>query len=366
MDVMRETASGLQSRRNFVKLLAAIGASSFFAGDSSQAQSAPAQGRPIDVHFHYMSPNFHAALSRRNAVTPVANNLDRFKDPSADKLLEQMDQGGVGTAMLSPYVGNTGFWFGDVEEARRLARDLNEWATTTLVNGRKGRFGLFAALPMPDVEGTLREIDYAFNTLKVDGVAMTTSYANKYLGDESFAPVFEALDRHHAVVYTHPLQPDCCRSPLPGVAPQTLEYPTDTARTTLSLIQGNAAARTPNVRFIFSHAGGTLVGLAQRILGAQVTAASLAKPTEPNSRLHHVRRFYYDTAGSANPIQMGSLKLLVPASQIVLGTDFPLLNLKETVDALQTSGFTPDELRGVYRGNAFKMLPDYTQQRLAS
>jgi predicted TIM-barrel fold metal-dependent hydrolase len=353
-------------RRHFIKGLAALGASSVFAGDALRAQRSDAPGRPIDVHFHYMSPNFHAAISRRNAVTPVANNLDRFKDPSADKLLEQMDQAGIGTAMLSPYVGNTGFWFGDVEEARRLARDLNEWSTQTLVNGHKGRFGLFAALPMPDVEGTLREIDYAFNTLKVDGVAMTTNYGNKYLGDESFAPVFDALNAHNAVVYTHPVQADCCRSPLPGVGPQTLEYPTDTARTILSVIQGKGAARTPNVRYIFSHAGGTIVSLAQRILGAQVTAASLAQPTEPNSRLHHIRRFYYDTAGSANPVQMGSLKLLVPASQIVLGSDFPLLNLKETVDALQTSGFTPNELRGVYRDNALRMLPGHAQLRLGS
>src|SRR5437016_13721834 len=107
-----------------------------------------------------------------------------------------------------------------------------------------------------------------------------------------------------------------------GVSAQTLEYPTDTTRIIMSLIVSNTATRCPNIKFIFSHAGGTLVSIAQRFLGNQVTADGLAKPVENNSRLYHVRRFYYDTAGSANPIQIQSLKLLVPTSQIVFGTDF--------------------------------------------
>ena len=76
----------------------------------------------------------------------------------------------------------------------------------------------------------------------------------------------------------------------------------------------NAATRFPDVQFIFSHAGGTLVSIAQRILGNEVSAEGLAKPPEKDSRLYHVRRFHYDTAGSANRVQLQALKLLVPAS----------------------------------------------------
>ena len=63
----------------------------------------------------------------------------------------------------------------------------------------------------------------------------------------------------------------------------------------------------PGVRFIFSHAGGTLVSIAQRILGNEVTSEALDKLVENNLRLYHVRRFHYDTAGLAVPVQLQSL-----------------------------------------------------------
>jgi predicted TIM-barrel fold metal-dependent hydrolase len=269
-----------------------------------------------------------------------------------------MDKAGVSTAMVS--ITAPGVWFGDVAEARRAAREMNEYAAARMTGAYKGRFGLFAVLPLPDVEGSLREIEYAFETLKADGVGLLTSYEDKWLGDAAFAPVFDELNRRKAVVYTHPQEAACCRYSITGVTPQTLEYPTDTTRTLMSLIVSNTATRCPGITFVFSHAGGTLVSIAGRFLGAaSVTADALAKPPEANSRLAQVRRFYYDTAGSANPVQIQSLKLLVPASQIVFGTDFPFANPAATVTGLAGSGLTPAELTGVYRGNTLKFLPKY-------
>jgi predicted TIM-barrel fold metal-dependent hydrolase len=151
---------------------------------------------------------------------------------------------------------------------------------------------------------------------------------------------------------------------LPGIGPQTLEYPTDTTRAIMNLLLGDAATRYPDVQFVFSHAGGTLVSIAQRILGDQATADGLAKPVEANSRLHHLRRFCYDTAGSANPIQLQALKLLVPASQMVFGTDFPFATLGGTVTGVQTSGLSGEEQRGVYRDNVLRILPPHTRARI--
>jgi predicted TIM-barrel fold metal-dependent hydrolase len=342
------------SRREFLKGLAVTGAGALLASGPARGQSPAA--RRIDVHQHFVSPDYLALLTRKNASSPVPG-FNAWKGYAPERNLAEMDKAGVATAMLSQTA--PGVWFGDVNEARRAARDMNEYAAAKMVGNFKGRFGLFAVLPLPDVEGSLREIEYAFDTLKVEGVGLLTSYEDKWLGDAQFAPVFDELNRRKAVVYTHPLEANCCRYSITGVTPQTLEYPTDTTRTIMSLIVSNTATRCPDIKFIFSHAGGTIVSIAGRFLGNAVTAENLAKPTEANSRMHHIRRFYYDTAGSANAVQMQSLKLLVPASQIVFGTDFPFANPAATVAGLETSGFSTEELRGIYRENALKVLPRY-------
>src|SRR5262245_3459172 len=333
-------------RRDFVKGLVALGASTFFQTPAPQTR------RVLDVHQHFSSPAYFELLTKKNAIT-----VNQFRNYTPSRNLEEMDKAGVATAMLSPTA--PAVWFGDVQEARAAARELNEYAAAKMVGEYKGRFGLFATLPMPDVDGTLKEIEYAYDTLKVDGVAFLTSYDNKWLGDKTFDPIFDELNRRNAVVYTHPLEASCCKNPIAGVTAQTLEYPTDTTRIIMNLIVSNTATRCPNIKFIFSHAGGTLVSIAQRFLGNQVTADGLSKPVEANSRLFHVRRFFYDTAGSANPIQLQSLKLLVPASQIVFGTDFPFGNVGATVAGVQSSGLTPAELQGVFRDNAARFLPKY-------
>jgi predicted TIM-barrel fold metal-dependent hydrolase len=354
------TSNSMQDRRQFIKTIGAAGAAALLPGAAAtSARQASAPPRIVDVHHHYASPNYIASLAARN----VGNNLDRFKDDGPEKHLAEMDKAGVGTAMLSQY---SGFWFGDVNQARRDAREVNEWAAAKMVAPHRNRFGLFAALPLPDADGSLREIEYAFDTLKADGVSLITSYDGKWLGDRSFDPVFEELNRRKAVVFTHPLEPACCRNPLQGVGPTTLEYPTDTTRAIVNLLVSNAATRYPDVRFIFSHAGGTLVSIAQRILADQVTAQGLATPPEKDSRLYHVRRFHYDTAGSANPVQLQALKLLVPASQIVFGTDTPLASMAGTVAGVQTSGLTAGEQRGIYRDNLLQILPDHTRARIGS
>ena len=356
----RSSAMGRPDRRDFMKGLAAVGAAAVLPGVTSvAARQATAGGsaRVIDIHHHYASPSYLASL----AASGAGNNLDRFREDTPEKHIAVMDEAGIATAMLVQY---SGFWFGDVNQARSDAREVNEWGAATMVEAYPRRFGLFASLPLPDVEGSLREIEYAFDTLNADGVSIITSYDDKWLGDASFDPVFEELNRRRAVVFAHPLEPSCCRNPLEGVGPTTLEYPTDTTRAIINLLVGGAATRYPDVQFMFSHAGGTLVAIAQRILGDQATAEGLAQPVEVDSRLHHVRRFYYDTAGSANPIQLQALKLLVPASQMVLGTDFPFATLAGTVAGVQTSGLTDEEQRGIYRDNILRILPEHTRARI--
>ena len=187
-----------------------------------------------------------------------------------------------------------------------------------------------------------------------------TSYGRQWLGDDGFDPVFAELNRRGAAVYSHPVDAPCCHNLLPRTGPQVVEYNTDTSRAIWNLINDGTdpatglpitagdvdsatlskAARFGNINFIWSHAGGSLLGLVGRFLGRGARAESLGRTPPSNSRLHHLRRFYYDTAGSTNPIQMQGLKALVGISQIVLGSDFPFGPITNTVEGLQNAGLT--------------------------
>src|SRR5262249_38511059 len=202
-------------------------------------------------------------------------------------------------------------------ETRSMSRRENEYGAK-MVSDYKGRFGLFAVLPLPEVEASLREIEYAFDTLKAEGVGLLSNWGNKWLGDESFKPVLDELNRRNAIVYTRGAAPGCCGgSCVPGVPETTIEYNPDVSRTIVSLISSGTASRTPNIRYILSHGGGTITALTGRFLGNEATAENLAGTPKPDSRLYHLRRFYYHTPAAANPINNHSLKMIFgPATKV--------------------------------------------------
>lgn len=354
------------SRRNFLN--GALGAAALSAAGVPTLQGQNANRRVIDCHHHFMAPGYVKALASkegqyRQGFTPYFN-LGVLKTYSPAKDVELMDQEGVATCMLS--CTTPGIWFGDPAESAALARELNEYAAK-MMSDYKGRFGLFALLPLPTVDASLKEIAYALDVLKADGVGIMTSYGNRWLGDPTFRPIFDELNRRKAIVYTHPIDAPCCSGVLPGVNPTTIEYNTDTSRTIYSLITPDAnatvpAARYPDIKFIFSHAGGTMTSLIERFgVGAPDTINdALTSPAAPNSRLYHLQRFYYDTAQSVNVVQMKGLKTIAGASQIIFGTDYPFQTATRTLKGLDQCGFTTSELQAIHRGTAVKLLPKYS------
>lgn len=359
---MNARASGIFRRGFFASLGAAGG---FLAARSLWPQTS--NPRRLDLHHHYASPKFKALLAEAQR-----QGWETFQPYDPHKAIEEMDKGGVATAFLS--VTTPGLWTGDDfgrerDRAIALARDMNEYGAR-LGGDHKGRFGLFAALPLPDIDASLKEIAYAFDTLHADGIGVLTSYGNHWLGEKMFEPVFDELNRRNAVVFVHPTDAPCCRN-LANANPATFEWLADTARCILSMIAGDPravgsrggaepspASRYANCQFIWSHGGGALIGVASRVVGT-VTEKDLAGTPAVNSRLYHVRRFFYDTAGSANPILMQGIARLAGASQIVFGTDYPFGNASVLAGGMRSVGFTAEQLRAIDRENALRILPKY-------
>ena len=355
-----------RSRRDFLSILVAGGACALLPQQRLFAQNT-AKPRLINVHHHLTAPAYVKFLTD--------NKVREFPIKNAAESIEDMDRAGVTIALCSTI--GPGIWFGNIADTRRLAREINEYAAKT-VSDYPGRLGMFTMLPLPDIEGSLKEIEYGFEKLNADGVYMYTNwggkslYGDKYLGDPVLGPIYEELNRRKAVVYTHPKDAACCEAILPNVNGATIEYPTDTARTIASLLYSGTANKYPDVKFIFSHGGGALPGIIGRIAGASASylqdggtlregaPAPRTTPAMPKGPLYELQKFYYDTSSAVNPIGVGGLRKMVPISQIVFGADFPFVVTAEQVKLLnECRVFNAAELKAIYSENVGALLPRY-------
>lgn len=338
----------LDRRRFLIGAAASLGVMAtgrWNAAASSQA-AAPGGRVRIDIHHHFAPPAWIAEVKGRPLLQPANTKWTPAQS------IEDLDRGATAAAVIS--VTNPGLWFGDNAATARLARACNDYGAR-LVQDHPMRFGLFAAMPLPDVDATLKEIEHAFDTLKADGVGLFTSYGDTWLGNPAFRPVMEELNRRRAVVHVHPTAANCCRNLGYGVAPGTIEYGTDTTRAIIGVTFSGDAARFRDIRFIWSHAGGSAPFLAGRIEGGSANA----KDRMPNGFIAEARKFFYDTAGAANRGAMAALLELVPPAQILFGTDFPPggNNLQVARLLAELKLFDEQAMRAIDRDNAVRLLP---------
>jgi predicted TIM-barrel fold metal-dependent hydrolase len=347
--------SALQ-RREFLKSLTLAGAGTLLCGNRLMAQSrVPAPDvKParIDVHHHILPPPY--MLRARDRVLEISDrDHSALLNWTPARAVEEMDRAGIATAITS--LSLPGVWFGGVEAARALARTCNEYAAQ-MVKDYPGRFGWFAAVPLPDTDGSLRELAYALDILRADGIGLVSNYDDKWPGDPAFAPVFEELNRRRAVVFIHPTAPSCCSHLMPGIAASTIEFLFDTSRAILSLLVSGTFSRFPDIRFIFCHAGGTMPVLAARANAFVERHQDIAErvPTGVPSEL---KKLFYDVANSVNPSSMAALTNLVPMSQLLFGSDFPYVPCTVTANGLDRFGLSARDLSAVNRENAVRLFP---------
>ena len=303
-----------------------------------------ANRRWIDVHHHIAPPDY---VAQGGAGVGAA-----LKSWSLAKSLEDLQQGGIATAIVS--VTQLAKHIASDEQRRRLARSCNDYAAK-LVADHRGRFGMFTVLPLPDIDGTLKEIEYGLDVLKADGVGMYTCYHDKWMGDPAFDPVFAELNRRKAVIYVHPSVPDCCLNLMPGVADSAIEFGTDTTRAITRMVFTGASRRFRDLRVIWSHAGGTMPYLIERF--TRMAEMKQYQPLVPEGFLPEARRFFYDTAQVANHTTLTCAREVVPDEHFVFGSDFPYRTAGEHVIALEACGVVDGaQLDAIARGNAVKLL----------
>ena len=343
-----DSCQSICSRREWLRGAGAL----LVAGGAGLSGPLPAAtGGTIDLHHHILPPAYLAA--RREQWRRISVGFPAASDWTPRRSIDEMDRNGVATAVAS--ISVPGVWNGVAGEAAALARTCNEY-TAQLKRDYPGRFGHFAVMPLPQIDSSLKELEYALDALHADGVVLYTNYADRYLGDPVFVPFLQELNRRNVVAFVHPTTASCCTNLLPNVGPAILEFPSDTGRTVSSLLWSGSLSRFPNIRFIFSHGGGTVPMVAERIaLWADVHPD--IKALLPNGPMHELRRLHVDVAFAANPVAFAAMRKLFSVNNIVFGTDFPFSSAGTIHRALRSLDLEEAEIAAICRGNALSLLP---------
>ncbi len=307
----------------------------------------------IDVHQHILPPDYVSALDKLGITSSGGRPLPEWDIQSS---LTLMDRYEIATAITS--ISEPGIYFGDVTFMPDLASRCNEFSAQ-LIHDHPQRFGALAILPLPDVDAALRELEYALDTLKLDGVVLLSSVGGRYPGDPLFDELFTELNRRKAVVFLHPAVPAINHELKLDLPPFLIEFVFDTTRAVTNLIYSGTLERCPDIRFIVAHAGGTVPYLVYRISLGQIML-----PGAPQGVMTYLKQFYYDIALSANPYTLRSLQELVDASHILFGSDYPFapeVVTGFTAHGIQNyNGFDEQARKAIARESALALFPRFT------
>jgi predicted TIM-barrel fold metal-dependent hydrolase len=331
------------------------------ARSQASRNKAKAHSGTVDVHHHFY-PRFlmdawaAASLEGDWAAYKKLFMGSPYNQWSPDSAVDLLDQAGIATAVLSLPAGTVGFLKGEAQIG--MIRQVNDYATR-LRQDRPGRFGLFALLPMPDVAASLAEITRAMDDLGATGIALMTSYGNRWLGHPDFVPVLEELNRRKAVVHVHPKAPTCCTNLVqsnPWAESSLLEFPFDSGRTIFDLLQSGALVRFPDIRWIFSHLGGVIPMLAGRLRDVGPGFWRDLETVAPKGIDHEFRRLRYDTAASAYEPSMRAALAYFPVENLHFGTDHPHYDLMQTVDHFRGLKLSSSQRSAILSGNSRRLM----------
>ena len=308
----------------------------------------------IDVHHHLIPKFYRKALTAQNIKASGGFPLPVWSSRQSQGLMNNF---GIGTAILS--ISSPGVHFGDDAAARYLSRECNEYCAK-VISDNPSRFGAFAVIPLPDVNGSLKEAAYALDTLKLDGVVMLASQSDgTFLGDNKYDELLAELDKRKTVVFIHPTTHPTSKELQLNIPEGFIEFPFDTSRAAFNLVWTGAAERYSNIRYIFSHAGGTVPFLAGRF--SLLDYDHRFRKRAPLGAMAYLKRFYYDLALSANPYALRSLQELVGPEQVLYGSDHPFANsylVSSGIDFINKyDGYSDEDRKLILRSNALKLFP---------
>ncbi len=337
------------NRRSFLRVAGLTGLA-LSTGNALAANSSEQQDYKIDVHHHIIPPIYTNALAK---IGITETNGAPFPKWSPEQSINMMDRNGINAAITS--ISAPGIYFGNSAFTADLAKRCNDYSAN-LVAKYPTRFGAFAVLPLPDIDAALKAIEYALDSLKLDGVVLLTNINGQYIGNPDFYDVYEELNIRKATVYVHPTEPAKGKFPDMPLPPSFLEFMFDTTRAVATMVQYRTMERFPGIRFIVSHAGGAAPYLTWKM-------SLIARYSYGNDSnvIRNLQSLYYDTALSTSVYSLDCLQKLVGSSHILFGSDYPfapeIVTSNSIFDLKSYQGFDDKGRMSVNSGNALNLFP---------
>ncbi|NKQ54403.1 amidohydrolase [Amycolatopsis sp. K13G38] len=269
----------------------------------------------VDVHAHYTTADYIADAKAAGHAMPDGMPAGYWPSWTPEAHVELMDRCGIGKSYLS--MSSPGVHFGDDAAAHELARRVNDAGADAKATYPE-RFGLFASLPMPDVDGTLDELTRAFDDLDADGVIVMSNANGTYFGSLASRPILEELDRRNAVVFLHPTSPPGYQLVDQGWPRPMIEFFFDTARAVVSYVANGFTDEFSNIKLIIPHMGGVIPLLTMRV-EAFLQGGGRAQSRTVQELLGD---FYFDLASNIGPEHVAALNSITGPDKILFGSDY--------------------------------------------
>lgn len=322
----------------------------------------------IDVHHHIFPKEYVDALKEAGVKKTYGVDFPKW---TVETSFKKMKENGIQIAVLS--ISTPGVYFKGVEFPKGFSENLARMTNNIIAEAKDKypeRFGGFATIPMLNQKAAVEELNYAMDTLQLDGVCLMTNYGGKYLGDKYFEPIFKELNKRKAVVYIHPTDPGDDHDFEMDFPNALIEAPFDTTRAVANLMYNGVLDRYPNIRYILSHGGGTIPYIAWRLAGIEYGQKGKRTPIirtfydflvngEPTTGLRHLKNMYYDTAHVSGEYGVKTLQLFAGSEHIVFGTDLCISKLAPiiTKNLNKNGDFTDEEYRQMSYENSLKLFP---------
>lgn len=309
-----------------------------------------------DIH-HHIVPDFY--IEEMKSMGMAEFNTLKWPKWNPESSLKMMEAFQIEKAFVS--ISAPGTFFKDVSYSEKLSRRCNEYIAK-MVRDYPGRFGGFASVALPDVTSALREVEYALDVLKLDGISLMSNVKGKYLGNENYGEFYDELNKRNTIIYIHP-------NGIAGKEDHQFLNPlylwqNDTTRTIIDFIKSGYHKEYPNIRWILPHGGGILAPLYRTIIQSM-------KSKNPNieAELEQWKsQIFLDTASKAFDEQIPMLLNFSDAKHVLFGSDIGWANkmaastiVKSYSKLDEKLGLKEKEIEDIFMGNAKRL---FTQDKV--